>query len=174
MKKKALFVLCLILLITFLCCACEEDYSLPEGRDEDGTVRIIFEEDELGSVSIDEILKLSSKTKSVTYSSTTEGKVSGEFTGTLLSDIIKLVDKAILEEYDGIIAHGSDGYFATITMDEARQLNNVYIMYLKDGEPLPTYKGTAERSMRMIVTNDQFGIRFTNYLVDIELTKDED
>lgn len=174
MKKHLLLmiILALCLLCAFGCA--EEDYSLPQGRDEDGSLRLLCGEELLGTVSAEQIASLPTKTKKVSYDSSSQGKVSGDFTGVLLADIIKLCDHKLLEEYDSVTAAGSDGYFAKLTMDEVRQLNNVYIMLQKDGEPLPIFKGTAEGSMRLIATNDKFGIRFTNYLVDLIFVKEEE
>ena len=162
-----------LLLLLLLLCGCGENFDLPEGRDEDGTLNFIYNDEIIASVSFEQITALPNKSKNLQYQSSSLGEVKAEFTGAALSDIIKLADEDILDDYDSLTAYGSDGYFSTLTMDEVKQLNNVFIMYLQDGEYLPVYKGEAEASMRLIVTNDAFGIRFTNYLIDIILTKEE-
>jgi hypothetical protein len=53
-------------------------------------------------------------------------------------------------------------------MDEVRAENNVFIMYEDNDEPLLKRNGEPG-AMRIVVINDIFGQRFTNYLLEIVL-----
>jgi hypothetical protein len=53
-------------------------------------------------------------------------------------------------------------------MEEVREKNNVFLVYADNGKPLQTKNG-GEGTMRVVILNDPFGQRFTNYLVEIEL-----
>jgi hypothetical protein len=56
-------------------------------------------------------------------------------------------------------------------MDEVLAENAVYVMYEDNGEPLPKRNGEPG-AMRVVVLNDFFGQRFTNYLLEIALEPD--
>jgi Na+-translocating ferredoxin:NAD+ oxidoreductase RnfG subunit len=125
----------------------------------------------LGEVSLEEIRALPS-VKRVMSIHSTAGVTSHEFRGTLLSNIIGLVDPGLMEEYSWILAVGVDDYISNIGMDEVLAENSVYVMYEDNGEPLPKQNGEPG-GMRIVVLNDVFGQRFTNYLLEIVLESGE-
>jgi hypothetical protein len=65
---------------------------------------------------------------------------------------------------------GSDVYQSVFTMEEVQQENNIYIMY-SDGEDSLLTRDGQPQGMRIVSLDDQYGQRFTNYLVEIVLEK---
>jgi len=121
----------------------------------------------LAEISIDEIRALPSVKRTMRIHSTA-GVTQHEFRGTLLSNIMGLADPVMTEEYSWILAIGVDDYSAGISMDEVTAENGVYVMYEDNGEPLQKRNGEPG-GMRVVVLNDVFGQRFTNYLLEIVL-----
>ncbi|MDR0468784.1 MAG: FMN-binding protein, partial [Peptococcaceae bacterium] len=82
----------------------------------------------LAEVSLDEIRSLPSVKRTMSIHSSS-GVTSHEFRGTLLSDIMMLIDPSLTEEYGWILAVGVDDYISGISMDEVLAENAVYVMY---------------------------------------------
>jgi electron transport complex protein RnfG len=138
-----------------------------EGPEETGTISIRAYGVVLGEVTLEEIRKMPSVKRTMSINSTT-GTTSHSFRGTLLSNVITAVDPALLETYQTIKPVGVDDYLSNITMEEVLAENSVYVMYEDNGEPLKTKKGEPG-AMRVVVLDDVFGERFTNYLIEIVL-----
>ena len=170
MKKRLLLVsgVCLLLCL-FFCCSCTaggEDFGLAPQRTEDGTLRFLFGDEVLATIDLNAIKALPAKNKNMTVQTTSQGTLKEEFTGAQLSDVIKLFDPEALTKYTTLTAYGADGYFSRLKMSEVLEYSNVYIVYLNHGEPLERLDG-EDGSLKIVVTADTYGQRFTNYLVDI-------
>ena len=125
----------------------------------------------LGEVSIDEIRELPSVKRTMSIHSTA-GVTQHAFRGTLLANVLNLVDPALLEGYQWVLAVGVDDYMSGISMDEVKAENNVFVMYEDNEEPLPKKNGEPG-AMRIVVLDDFFGQRFTNYMIEIILENEE-
>ena len=121
----------------------------------------------LAEVSLEEIRELPSVRRTMSIHSSV-GVTQHEFRGTLLSNILDLIDPVLTDEYGWLLAVGVDNYISNIMMDEVMAENNVFIMYEDNGEPLPKLNGEPG-AMRLVVLHDIFGQRFTNYLIEIVL-----
>jgi electron transport complex protein RnfG len=121
----------------------------------------------LAEVSLEDIRALPSVRRTLNIHSTA-GVTQHSFRGTLLSNVLDLVDPNLKEQYRWLLAIGVDDFISGIGMDEVRAENNVFIMYEDNDEPL--LKRTGEPgAMRIVVINDFFGQRFTNFLLEIVL-----
>jgi len=121
----------------------------------------------IAEVSLDEILKLPSVRRTMSIHSTA-GVTQHSFRGTLLSNVLDLVDPTLVESYRWILAVGVDDFISGISMDEVMAENNVFIMYEDNDQPLLMRTGEPG-AMRIVVINDIFGQRFTNFLLEIVL-----
>ena len=121
----------------------------------------------LAEIKLEDIRALPSVRRTMSIHSTA-GDSQHSFRGTLLSNVLNLADPEILESYDNAVAVGVDDYSSGISMDEIRGENNVYIMYEDNDLPLQKINGEPG-GMRVVVINDIFGQRFTNYLLEIVL-----
>jgi len=122
----------------------------------------------LGEVTLDQIREMPSVKRTMTIRSASEGTTAHSFRGTLLSNVLAAVDPDILNEYEWVQPIGVDDYMSKISMEEVLAENNVYVMYEDNGKPLETKKGKPG-AMRVVVLDDIFGQRFTNYLIEIVL-----
>ena len=78
------------------------------------------------------------------------------------------MDPAIVKNYKRVITRGVDNYVSGLNMEEVLESNNVFLVYADNGKALKS-KSSREGTMRIIILNDPYGQRFTNYLVEIEL-----
>jgi len=138
-----------------------------EGPEETGTVAIRSYGVVIGEISLEEIKKMPSVKRTMSIHSTS-GTTNHSFRGTLLSNIIAAVDPELLTTYEWVQPVGVDDYLSDISMEEVLAENCVYVMYEDNGEPLKTKTG-KDGAMRVVVLDDIFGQRFTNYLIEIVL-----
>jgi Na+-translocating ferredoxin:NAD+ oxidoreductase RnfG subunit len=125
----------------------------------------------LAEVSLEEIRALPPVKRTMSIHSTA-GVTRHEFRGTLLSHVLNLVDPGLMEEYSWLMAVGVDDYISSIAMEEVLAENSVFVMYEDNGVPLLKRNGEPG-AMRVIVVNDVFGQRFTNFLLEIVLESKE-
>ncbi len=136
-------------------------------RLEEGKIRLKAGNDTISEISLDEVKKLPAVDKKLVINSTS-GLTQHNFTGTPLMEVFNSIDPQITKEYKKVITRGTDNYVSGINMEEVLQKNNVFLVYADNGEPLKSKTGT-ENTMRIIILNDVFGQRFTNFLVELQL-----
>jgi len=125
----------------------------------------------LAEVSLEDIRALPSVKRTMSIHSSA-GITQHSFRGTLLSNVLDLADQGLMDQYQWVLAIGVDDYIADVGMDEVRAENNVFVMYEDDEQPLPKKNGEPG-SMRIVVINDVFGQRFTNYLLEVVLESED-
>jgi hypothetical protein len=133
----------------------------------EGTVVIKAGDNTLSSFTVEDLQKLPVIEKKTTIHSS-RGSTEHSFTGTPLAAVLSSVDPALTQNYIKVVARGIDGYSSVINMSEVLQPDNVYIVYADSGRPLKTKTG-GEGSMQVIISGDEFGQRFTYWLVSLEL-----
>ena len=142
------------------------EYGEPE-LTETGVIEIIYQGEVIGEVTLEEIMALPSLQRQVTVNST-QGTSKHNLRGALLRDVLDLIDPEIKSSYSRVTTLGADSFISVIGMDEVRKENSVYVMYEDGGKPLSKRNG-KDGAMWIIVLQDQFGQRYTNYLVQIIL-----
>lgn len=138
-----------------------------DGPEETGSIAIRAYGVVLGEVSLDQIRKMPSVKRTMSIHSTS-GTTRHSFRGILLSNVIATVDPAFLDKYKSVQPVGVDDYISNISMEEVLAENSVFLMYEDNGKPLKTKSGKPG-AMRVIVLDDVFGQRFTNYMIEIDL-----
>jgi DMSO/TMAO reductase YedYZ molybdopterin-dependent catalytic subunit len=134
---------------------------------QEGTVVVTAGGATLGSFAIDDLRKLPAVEKKMRINST-RGDTDNEFTCTPLLGVLNSIDPSLTRKYERIVTRGADNYTSGVYMSEVLQPDNVYIAYADHGKPLQTRTG-EDGSLRIIVCNDQYGQRFTMWLVSLEL-----
>jgi len=136
-------------------------------RLDEGEIRIKAGNNLMGIVTLEDVKQLPAVKKKLAINSTL-GITKHEFTCTPLSEVFNKIDPAIINEYKKIITIGVDNYTSAVKMDEVLEKNNVYLVYEDNGKPLKSKTG-KEGTMRVVILNDIFGQRFTNFLVEMQL-----
>lgn len=133
----------------------------------EGTLAVKAGDSILGNFTIDDLRQLPAVEKKMTINST-KGKTDNEFTCVPLLAVLNSIDPELTQRYRKILTRGVDNYTSGVNMSEVLQPDNVYIAYADYGKPLQTKTG-QDGSMRIIVCNDDYGQRYTMWLVSLEL-----
>ena len=141
--------------------------SAGRGDFEEGIIVVKAGGDVIGEVTIDEIRKLPALNKRMTIRSTV-GLTKHEFTVTPLRGVFEALDPEITRKYKRVIIRGADNYVSVFSMEEVTARNNIFLTYEDQGQPLKNMSGEKE-GVRIIGLEDQFGQRFTNYIIEIQL-----
>lgn len=165
-KKPARFLIYIILLLIGII-GCFAYLNARGEKPEEGKIRIKAGNELIGEISLAEIEKLPVVNKKLVINSTS-GQSQHNFTCTPLLEVFNHIDPAIVKNYERVITRGVDNYVSGLNMEEVLENNNVFLVYADNGQPLKSKSGAAG-TMRIIILNDPFGQRFTNFLVEIEL-----
>ena len=147
------------------------DPGVGDGPVETGSLSIRAYGVVLAEISLDEIRALPSVKRTMSIHSTA-GITQHSFRGTLLSNVLNLADPGFVDEYDWALAVGVDDYISGISLEEINAENAVFIMYEDNDEPLQKRNGEPG-GIRIVVLDDVFGQRFTNFLLEIVLENEE-
>ena len=134
---------------------------------QEGQLLVKAGDKQLALLTITDLQQLPAVEKKMVINSS-RGKSEHQFTCTELREVLDSVDSGLTSQYNRIITRGIDNYTSGLEMKEVWKPDNVYIAYADGGKPLKTKTG-KEGSMRIIIMADEFGQRFTNFLVSIEL-----
>ena len=168
--KKGVCLLCALVLA--LLCACGAEKEDETGPEETGTLRITENGGLVAEITLEEIAALPSYKRTMTIHSSGEGDSVHAYRGARLFEVLKAAG-IDLDRYDAISAIGSDEYLASIAMEEVRMENNAFVMYEDNDQPIARKNGEAG-GMRLVLLDDTFGTRFTKYLCEIELLREEE
>lgn len=161
-KAIIIIIICLIVIVSIFLYLNSREERLNEGE-----IRIKAGDNVLGVVTLEDVKQLPAVKKKLAINSTL-GITKHQFTCTPLSEVFNRIDPGIVNKYKKIITIGVDNYTSGIKMDEVAEKNNAYLVYEDNGEPLKSKTG-GEGTMRVVILNDIFGQRFTNFLVEIRL-----
>jgi DMSO/TMAO reductase YedYZ molybdopterin-dependent catalytic subunit len=164
-NSKKTLVLVIVLLVPII--AAFSFLNRDKNGLKEGTVVIKAGDITLGSFTVADLQKLPAVEKKMTIHSA-QGNTENDFTCAPLLAVLNSIDPVLTQKYKKIITKGIDNYTSGINMSEVLQPDNVYIAYADHGKPLKTKTG-GEGSMKVIICNDEFGQRFTNWLVSLEL-----
>lgn len=134
---------------------------------QEGTVVVKAGDATLGSFTIDDLRQMPAVEKKMTINSS-KGNTDNEFTCVSMLNVLNSIDPGLTQKYQKIVTKGVDNYISGVNMSEVLQPDNVYIAYADYGKPLKTKAG-KDGSMRIIICNDDYGQRYTMWLVSLEL-----
>ncbi len=165
-QKKILIGVILLLVIVVAICAFlnRNNENLREGE-----LLIKAGDSKLALLTINDLQKLPAVEKKMQIQSS-RGTSEHQFTCTELVEILNSVDPGLSSKYSRVVTKGIDNYTSGVKMAEVLDRDNVYIAYADGGKPLKTKTG-KDGSLQVIIVNDQFGQRFTKFLVSLELEK---
>ncbi len=161
-KILAPVIVLLVLFIAFFSFLNRDKTGLKEG-----TVVIKAGRATLGSLTISDFRELPVVEKKMTIHSS-QGNTENKFTCVPLLAVLNSIDPELTQKYKKIVSKGVDNYTSGLDMAEILQPDNVYIAYANHGKPLKTKTG-EDGSMRIIICNEDYGQRFTMWLVSLEL-----
>ncbi|MGI5920881.1 MAG: molybdopterin-dependent oxidoreductase [Syntrophomonadaceae bacterium] len=162
--KTAVMVIAILLvvLVSILGYLNAKGQKLPEGQ-----IIIKAEDKIIGKITREEVAKLPVVHKKMVINST-RGLTKHNYSCTPLVEVFNHIDPQIVKKYKRVITRGVDNYISGVYMEEVREKNNVLLVYADNGKPLKSKTG-YEGTMRIVIVNDLYGQRFTNYLVELEM-----
>lgn len=163
-QKKVLIGVILLLVMVIVVCVC---LNRANDKLQEGQLLIKAGDKQLALLTVADIQRLPAVRKQMTIHSS-GGSSDHEFTCAELAEILRSVDPGLTSKYNRVITKGIDNYTSGVEMAEVLAKDNVYIAYADGGRPLKTRNG-KNGSLRIIIMDDEFGQRFTNYLVSLEL-----
>lgn len=163
-QKKILYVV-IVLLVIIIAVFAFLNRSSEDLRED----RILIKSGDavLGVLTAADLQKLPAVRKKMVVQST-GGMTKHEFTGAALLDALNSIDPGLSKKYTRIITRGIDNYTSGVNMSEVLRPNNVFIVYADYDKPLKAKTG-GEGAMQIIIYQDEFGQRFTNFLTSLEL-----
>lgn len=133
----------------------------------EGQISLKAGDRELAVITLDSLRKLPAVEKKMTVHSS-KGVEKHDYTMTSLLGIIRQVDPQLTSRYAKVVTKGIDNYTSGVSMAEVLEPDNVYLAYMDGGKPLKTKNG-EDGSVQVVICRDDFGQRFTKYLVSLEL-----
>lgn len=133
------------------------------------SIIFISEEGErIAEVSYSDLEQLEEAEFSATLRSSSQPAREVSYTGVTLRDILAAAGTDPVE-YEGVNAAAVDGYTVALDIDEVLMEDNVFVVYLRDGEPLETRDQGGDGPYQLIVREDTYGQRWVKYLMEIDL-----
>lgn len=119
-------------------------------------------------VDFDAILKLEEYSFEATLRSSDGTVRDHTYGGVRMRDLLDHsgVDLAGAEQ---VITHAVDGYTVALSADEVLQEDNVYVVYMIDGEPMAPREDGGSGPYQLVIREDEFGQRWNKYLMEIEV-----
>jgi len=100
----------------------------------------------------------------------TTGPEKQTYTGVLLKKLYEAAGVAI-ESGDAVLNVAADGYTVMVTGEKVLEDDNVYIVYIKDGEPIGTREDGGDGPYLIVISNDKFSQNWCKYALSSELIK---
>lgn len=166
MKYIFIFIILLFLAICFLISI----NPLSEKVDS-ADIRIVSDEMVLYTFTEEELKEFESIQVEKTIVSGNSKNETGIYTGIPLCELLDFVDPTLLDEGKQVISKAKDGFVSAYSIDEVTGINNVLVVYERNGKPLGTKRDGGTGPFRIIVLQDVFGNRSTKYLNEIEVIK---
>lgn len=122
----------------------------------------------VAEISSNDLLDLEGETFTLTQQSKKEGELTLTYTGVALADLLAAyeVDVAAVTE---LLVVSSDGYFVTVTGDEIRTEDNVYLAYALDGAALASLADGGKGPYQLVIRADTFATRWNQDVVKIDV-----
>lgn len=124
--------------------------------------------EEVATITFDAIESLESHVFTATLKSTERGPSEHTYTGVELRGLLQAADLDP-DDWEQVVARAADGYTVALGMEEVLTPGNVYVVYLRDDEPLQTREDGGSGPYQVVIREDTFGQRWVKYLMEIDL-----
>lgn len=120
------------------------------------------------TVDFETVLELEEHQFTATLRSSDGGVRDHTYTGVRLRDLLEHhgLDVGGAEQ---VITRAADGYAVALTRDEVMDDDNVYIVYMIDGQPMASREEGGSGPYQVIIRKDEFAQRWNKYLMEIEI-----
>jgi hypothetical protein len=120
------------------------------------------------NVTMYDILSLNPHVIDANYKKSGKEPVQKQYTGVSLKRLFDYFDIDYLLT-KSVSFTAADGYASAISIDDALDENNCFIVFEEEGEPLGTKESGGKGPFMMILANDQFSQRWCKFLLEVEI-----
>lgn len=166
-QKKILVGVIVVLVVGIGILAWLNSRSL--ATDEPATLIVKENGEEVGSISLEEIKALGGEEFIVILRSSGKDPRENTYTGVALSRIVEAVKPGLITVQSQVTARAVDGYAVTYTGKELLQSEHIYLVWLKDGNPLGNKAKGGSGPMLVIPRQHEFGQFWCKFAVEVDV-----
>lgn len=168
MKRKVWITMTLLLTIAMITGYLHSsDLDGHKESQEQAIVTLMTEELEV-SMDMDSIRDIGEETFHATIHSSSQPTSEHTYTGVALKGLLVAAGIEI-EEDNQILVRAVDGYAVALTGREVLDEENVYLVYLEDGELLSTKDQGGSGPYMLVITKDPFSQRWCKFVMRVEI-----
>lgn len=120
------------------------------------------------TVDFETILELEEHSFAATLRSSDGGVREHTYAGVRMKDLLAHYGFDV-SGAEQVLTRAADGYTVALTPDEVMDDDNVYIVYMVDGEPMASREEGGSGPYQVVIRKDEFGQRWNKYLMEIEI-----
>ncbi len=139
--------------------------GLQNSRDD---VVVVTYKDQTETFDIDYLKGLPKTTFAANLDTNGQDPVEKSFGGVPLIDVLKSVG-VDLSGASQIVFKAADGYATAVTPEEASDVDNVYVVYERDGKPSGTLARGGTGPIEIVIKKDAYSQRWCKYLREIDI-----
>jgi len=132
---------------------------------------LVFRENgvEIGSITLEEIIALGSEDFTMVLRSSGKDPAENTYTGVALSRIIDAVQPSLLAQGGVVSVKAIDGFAVAYNKEEVLQSQHIYLVWMKDGQPLGNKANGGSGPLLIIPRQDDFGQRWCKFAVEVDI-----
>jgi flagellar basal body-associated protein FliL len=167
MNKKSIWLIGLIIVFT-LATVWLGFFNAEQASEIDEEVLIIKTSKETIEITLLEIMAFTKVSFETQVKSSGNDPVATEFGGVLLYDIL-IAKGILLIGEETIVFKALDGYQTSVSAQEVKQPDNVYVVYERNKEKTTNRASQGTGPMEIVVALDNFSQRWNKHLIEIEI-----
>lgn len=143
------------------------DTGAKQASQDNATVKVVLG-DALKTFDLNQLKTFEKVEFNATMDTSKTGPEKKSFGGVPLKIVLKSLGFS-LDGADKITFIAADGYTSVITAEEAKDSDNVYIVYERGGKPNLSKQQGGSGPMEIIIRKDQFSQRWCKFLMEIDI-----
>lgn len=168
-KRLVIIIAVLVIVVGFLSYINQKSLANRDQSAENPSITIKLKGEEKGSIALNEIRALGEEEFVATLRSSGKPPSDHTYKGVPLSAVLRAVDAGILENGKQVAIKAIDGYVSAFKIDEVKDEENIFVVYLQDGKALKAKKDGGSGPLMIVVRKDEFGQRWCKFVSEVEI-----
>lgn len=168
MKKVAITTIILIVVVGVAAFLNVGDLVFKQESQENAIFKITSNGQEIVKVDMNMIKGIQKVDFDANLKKSGQAPVKHSYTGVPLASVLKATG-VTTNGIGKVVFKAVDGYTSVLTLNEAMQEDNVFIVYAMDNKPLGNKENDGSGPYEMVIKNDQFSQRWCKFLTEVEL-----
>lgn len=136
---------------------------------EPATLVVKVKGEEVGSITLEEIMELGSEDFSMVLRSSGSEPKENTYTGVALAEVLEAVQPGLVSAESQVSVRAVDGYAVVYTGEEMLHPQHIYLVWLKDGKPLGSKADGGSGPLLVIPRQHEFGQFWCKFAVEVDL-----